>query len=74
MSTIDLEVIKLKKFETLAGWLLVVGGVTLGLEGLVNYNLLNALLGASSTITRVVEIAIGVSAVMMAYKMIGVKK
>lgn len=74
MSTIDLEVIKLKKFETLAGWLLVLGGITLGLVGLVNFNLLNSLLGINSTIERVVEIAIGVSAVMMAYKMIGVKK
>lgn len=68
------EVIRLKKFETLAGWLLVLGGITLGLQGLIDFDLLGSLLGMGSVLERVVDIAIGVSALMMGYKMVGVKK
>lgn len=64
----------MKRFETIAGWLLVLGGVTMGLQGLMNFNLLGALLGSGSTIENVVKIAVGVAAVMMAYKMVGMKK
>lgn len=65
---------RLKRFETIAGWLLVLGGVTMGLQGLMNFDLLGTLLGSGSTIENVVEIAVGVAAVMMAYKMVGMKK
>ncbi|MBI2032851.1 MAG: DUF378 domain-containing protein [Candidatus Levybacteria bacterium] len=64
----------MKSFETLAGWLLVLGGVSLGLDGLMSYPLLDSVLGMDSTVERVVNIAIGVAAVMMAYKMLGMKK
>lgn len=66
--------IDLKQFETAAGWLLVLGGVALGLEGLMNYDLLASLLGFGSTIGRVLDIAIGVAAVLMAYKMLKMGK
>ena len=66
--------ISLKQFEKVAGWLLVLGGVTLGLNGLMSYDLLDALLGRGSTLGRVVEIAIGVAAVLMAYKMLNMGK
>lgn len=64
----------MKKFETLAGWLLVLGGLNMGLEAVMNFNLLGTLLGNGSTIENVVQIAVGVAAVMMAYKMVGMKK
>ena len=60
----------MKNFETIAGWLLVLGGVSLGLEGLINYELLDSVLGMDSTVERIFDIAIGVAAVMMAYKML----
>ncbi len=61
----------MKSFETIAGWLLVLGGISIGLEGVVNYDLLGSILGSGSTVKTIVDIAIGVSAVMMGYKMVG---
>lgn len=60
----------MKNFETLSGWLLVLGGVILGLQGLVNYSLMVAMFGYGTTVERIVYIAVGVSAVMMGYKML----
>lgn len=64
----------MKRFESLAGWLLVLGGITLGLDGLLNYALLDSVLGVGSAAVRILNIAIGVAAIMMAYKMANDKK
>lgn len=74
MNKINLEVIYIKNLESVAGWLLVLGGLVLGLEALMDYNLLDSLLGSGSLLTRVLNLAIGASAVWMAYGMLNGKK
>lgn len=66
--------INLKGLEPVTTWLLILGGVVLGLEGLANYDLLAGVLGTTSLLTRVVEIAVGVSAVLAAYKELSKKR
>lgn len=63
----------MKGLEMVAGWLLVLGGVNMGLVGLLNYDLLASVLG-TDMLLKVVDIAVGASAVLMAYKMVGAKK
>lgn len=48
--------------DWLALILLVVGGLNWGLVGFFNYNLIDAILGAGSTITRIVYVLVGLSA------------
>lgn len=57
----------------IAGWLLVLGGINLGLDALLNLNLLGTVLG-TGTIAQVVNVVIGASAVYMAYNMLTAKK
>lgn len=63
----------MKGLPMLAGWLLVLGGINLGLTGLLNYDLLGSVLGMGM-ISKVVNILVGLSAVYMAYNMLGAKK
>lgn len=56
------------------GWLLILGGLVMGVEGLAGMNLLDTMLGPGSVLVRLVQLAVGVSAVMMAYKMSTGKK
>lgn len=43
--------------------LIIVGGLNWGLVGLANFNLVDAIFGAGSTLSRLVYILVGVSAV-----------
>lgn len=53
----------LKILHRIAYLLLWIGGLNWGLVGLLNTNLVSALLGAGSTLERVVYILVGLSAV-----------
>ena len=45
-------------------WILsIIGGVQLGLQGAFNYDLAGSILGATSVVTRVLYVLIGVSAI-----------
>lgn len=69
-----MEVIYIKNLEVVAGWLLVLGGLDLGLKGLMGYGLVDSLLGGSMLLARVFDLAVGASAVWMAYGMLNGKK
>ena len=56
----------------IAGWLLILGGLVLGLQGLLDYDLLGSVLG-SGMLAKLVDIAIGASAVWMLYSMMSKK-
>jgi len=61
---------KMKKMSTL-GWiamiLLIVGGLNWGLIGLFNFDLVAALFGALSLVTRVIYILVGLSAIWLIF-------
>lgn len=63
-----------KTLTMVAGWLLVLGGINSGLMGLLNLELLEMVFGDDSFVERIVDIAIGASAVYLAYTMVGSKK
>ena len=65
--------IVLKNLEMVAGWLLVLGGLVLGLQGLLDYNLLYSVLGGGM-LEKLVDLAIGASALWMAYGMLNAKR
>lgn len=57
------------------GWILAIAAINWGLVGLLNMNLVEALLGAGSMLTKIVYILIGVAGVYKVYLMVGkVKK
>lgn len=72
MSTIKYseEVINLKYLP----WVLVVAALNWGLVGLLGLNLVEAVLGAGSILTKVVYIVIGLVGAYQAYVMAGGKK
>lgn len=55
-------------------WLVVLAAINWGLVGLFNINLVEAVLGAGSTLTKVVYIVIGLAGAYQAYLMVGGKK
>lgn len=64
----------MKTVETVAEWLVVVGGVSIGLDALAGFNLLGTIFGSGSELARVINILIGVSGIWVGYKMLGGKK
>ena len=56
------------------GWVLAVAALNWGLVGLLNLNLVEALLGAGSMLTKVVYIVIGLVGLYKVYLMVGGKK
>lgn len=56
----------MKMLHMLVFSLVVVGGVNWGLMGLMNFNLVNALLGSLPMVEKIVYILVGVSAVYLA--------
>lgn len=52
-----------------AGWLVVVGALNWGLVGLLNLNLVEAVLGMGSVLTKAVYVLVGLSGAWMAYSM-----
>jgi len=56
--------------KMLVGWILVIGAVNWGLVGLLNWNIVESLLGAGSMLTKVVYIVVGLAGVYKAYMML----
>ena len=56
----------MKALHMVAFVLLVVGGLNWGLVGLFKYNLVDSLLGAGSSLTMLVYVLVGVSAIVIA--------
>ncbi len=56
----------MKSIHMLAWILLIVGGLNWGLVGLFNFNLVAALLGEGSALSRIVYSLVGLAAVMVA--------
>ena len=52
----------MKKFDVLFAILLVIGGLNWGLVGLLNFDLVASIFGNMSTVSRVVYILVGLSA------------
>ena len=63
----------MKGVTTTAGWLLVIGGLSIGLDALLGYNLLDSVLSADSLVNRLVGLAIGASALYVAYNTVSKK-
>ena len=47
--------------------LVIVGGLNWGLVGLFNYNLVDAIFGVGSTLSRIIYIIVGLAALYMIY-------
>lgn len=62
----------MKEYKPYLVWVLIVGGLLWGYEGLLGTNLLVSILGAS--IASIVEIIVGVAALIVAYLKLTVKK
>lgn len=61
---------KMNAVDKLAYVLVVVGGLNWGLVGAFNYNLVDSLFGAGSTLSRIVYVLVGLAAVEMLVKMV----
>jgi len=59
-----------KNMETIAHWLLIIGGINWGLIGLINFNLVNVILGSIAWLEKLVYILVGLSALMALMKML----
>ncbi|OGE31905.1 hypothetical protein A2631_02160 [Candidatus Daviesbacteria bacterium RIFCSPHIGHO2_01_FULL_44_29] len=64
----------MKGLALYAGWLVVLGALVVGLQGLLQLDVLGAVLGENTLWTRAVEVLIGLSGVMLGYKMLMGKK
>jgi len=53
--------------DLLALILVIVGGLNWGLVGLFNYNLVDAIFGVGSTLSRIIYIIVGLAALYMIY-------
>ncbi len=49
----------------LSKWLLIIGGLNWGLVGLLDYNLVESLLGTWAWLVTLIYVLVGLSAVMM---------
>lgn len=61
------EVINLKNYKSLVGWVLAVAALNWGLVGLMGVNLVETVLGSGTALTRVVYILIGLVGVYKLY-------
>jgi hypothetical protein len=57
---------KLSTLDVIALVLVIIGGLNWGLVGLLNLDIVAAIFGAASTLSRVVYILVGLSAVYLA--------
>ena len=61
---------KMNALDKLSYVLVVIGGINWGLVGFFNYNLVDSIFGAGSTISRVIYGLVGLAALEMLYKMV----
>ena len=62
-----------KGIPMLAGWLVILGGISIGLQGLFGYALFDSILGMGTVVEKIVQILIGASALYLAYEMVAKK-
>lgn len=60
-------------FSKIALWLIIIGGLNWGLVGMFNFNLVSAILGDMSILSRIVYVLVGLSAVWMIVEQFGLK-
>ena len=60
--------------EKIALWLTIIGGLNWGLIGLFDFNLVGAIFGGMSLISRLIYILVGVSAVWLIYTQVFTEK
>ena len=58
---------KMKWWEHLAIWLVLIGGVNRGLVGAFGFNLVDWIFGVKSVVSTIIYIAVGVSALFSVY-------
>jgi len=63
----------MKLLNTIAVVLVIIGGLNWGLVGIFNYDVVAAIFGAMTTITRVIYILVGLSALYMLFAKVGKK-
>ncbi|MDO8618973.1 MAG: DUF378 domain-containing protein [Candidatus Daviesbacteria bacterium] len=56
--------------KQLVGWVLVIGAINWGLVGLLGLNIVEAIFGVGSMLTKVVYIVVGLAGVYKAYIML----
>lgn len=56
--------------KSVVGWVVAVAAINWGLVGLLNLNLVEAVLGVGTTLTKVVYIVIGLVGVYKAYMLL----
>lgn len=61
---------KMNALDKLSYVLVVIGGINWGLVGFFDYNLVDSIFGAGSTLSRVIYGLVGLAALEMLYKMI----
>lgn len=61
---------KMNALDKLSYVLVVIGGINWGLVGFFNYNLVDSIFGAGSTLSRVIYALVGLAALEMLYKMV----
>lgn len=65
----------MKSYKPLIGWVLALAAINWGLVGLLNVNLVETVLGAGSTLTKVAYIVVGLVGVYKLYWLLtGTKK
>ncbi len=64
----------MKKFDVIAAVLLVVGGLNWGLVGTANFDLVAAIFGAGSILSKIVYSLVGVAAVYQAASVKAIQK
>lgn len=60
---------KMSSLDWVTSILTIVGGVNWGLVGAFNYNLVDTVFGVESTITRIIYVLVGLSALWMVMMM-----
>ena len=53
--------------EKIAFWLIVIGGINWGAIGLLDFNIVGAVFGGASLISRIIYIIVGLSALWLVY-------
>lgn len=65
---------RMNALDSLAYWLVVIGGVNWGLVGLFDLNLVDEIFGTNSALSRIIYIAVGLSAVYLLYTYVKINR